>query len=309
MDKTIQDLIPDDFEETLLEEGIEVIEEEILPEGIGATYYPRLSAPSILDKNYIHYTKGGYNTCILIKGDSCLPNCVGYAWGRWRELLGATPKLSRANAEMWWGNTVDGYKRGSTPRLGAVCCWRKGKAGVASDGAGHVAIVERINSDGSITLSNSGYGGSRFYLTTLKAPYNIGSEYTHQGFIYLPIEYIDKLVEDGTFGAKSVTALQQFLGTYQDGIISGQSKTSRPYHTALVSVAYGRGGSSCIRALQGYINRQGFNAGKEDGMFGPQTIKAVQQFLNKKLGLSLATDMYFGPKTAQALQKFLNNQL
>lgn len=154
-----------------------------------AKYKPRLDAPSTRDKNWIHYSKGGYNYCIEIKNGSCLPNCVGYAWGRWRELLGKKHNLSTRNAENWWGNTDDGYKRGQTPKVGAVMCWRKGKAGVSSDGAGHVAVVERINDDGSVTYSNSNYSGTRFYTKTLKAPYKLGSAYTFQGFIYLPITF------------------------------------------------------------------------------------------------------------------------
>ncbi len=150
------------------------------------SYNPRLSAPSSSDKNWVHYTDNGYNYCIMIDGTSTLPNCVGYAWGRWREVLDKYHNLSRGNAENWWGNTGDGYERGTTPKIGAVICWRKGVAGVSSDGAGHVGIVEKINSDGTITISNSAYKSTRFYLTTLKYPYNVGSSYTFQGFIYLP---------------------------------------------------------------------------------------------------------------------------
>lgn len=155
-----------------------------------AKYTPRLTAPSTTDKNWIHYSKGGYNYCIEIKNGSCLPNCVGYAWGRWREILGKKHKLSLNNAENWWGNTADGYKRGQIPKVGAIMCWRKGKAGVSSDGAGHVAVVEKINSDGSVTYSNSNYSGTRFFTKTSKAPYALGSSaYVFQGFIYLPIEF------------------------------------------------------------------------------------------------------------------------
>ena len=154
-----------------------------------AEYKPRLTAPGATDKNYIKTTHGGYNYCIKIGSDgSCLPNCVGYAWGRWRELLGKFHNLSRGNAENWWG-TSDGYGRGQEPRLGAVMCWRKGQAGNANDGAGHVAIVERINADGSITYSQSNYGGTRWELKTKSYPYSLGSAYTFQGFIYLPISF------------------------------------------------------------------------------------------------------------------------
>lgn len=149
------------------------------------TFKPRLSAPAATDKHWIHTSKGGLNSCILISGNSCLPNCVGYAWGRFYEILGKAPKLSRANAEMWFG-TKDGYKRGQTPKLGAVICWRKGKAGWASDGAGHVAIVEKVNADGSIVVSESGYKAFRFRTRVLRPPYAIGSAYVFQGFIYNP---------------------------------------------------------------------------------------------------------------------------
>lgn len=177
-----------------------------------ATYKSRLMAPSSTDKNWLHTSAGGYNSCIKIKNGSVLPNCVGYAWGRWRELLGANPKLSRSNAENWWGK-ADGYERGQTPKLGAVICWAKGKVGVGSDGAGHVAIVEQIKADGSIITSNSGYGGSRFYKKTLKPPYALKG-YTLQGFIYLPMVFDNEIKEVwATEGAKSF--LRTLAGTYK----------------------------------------------------------------------------------------------
>ena len=148
----------------------------------------RLSAPSTTDKYWIKTTYGGKNECILINSStgSCLPNCVGYAWGRAYEIMGKRPKLSKGNAENWWGYN-DGYSRGQTPKLGAIACWRKGKAGDSSDGAGHVAVVEKVNGK-DFTSSNSGYGGTRFWTQSHKASnnYNIGSAYTFQGFIYLP---------------------------------------------------------------------------------------------------------------------------
>lgn len=153
-----------------------------------AVFKPQTEAPSTTDKNYIHYTKGGYNYCIEIKNGSCLSNCVGYAWGRWRCLLGKYHNLSRANAENWWGYTKDGYKRGQTPKLGAVVCWSKGKVGVESDGAGHVGIVEKITDD-SVVVSMSAYGGTRWFTRTFKkGSYNYNG-FAFQGFIYPPIEF------------------------------------------------------------------------------------------------------------------------
>ena len=152
-------------------------------------FVPRLTAPSAADKYYLHTSKGGLNECIHISGGSCLPNCVGYAWGRFYEITGERPKLSRANAEMWYGFTADGYKRSSTPALGAIVCWSKGVVGNENDGAGHVAVVERIETNGDIVTSNSAYGGSRFYTQTYKksAGYCFGA-YKFQGFILPPVQ-------------------------------------------------------------------------------------------------------------------------
>lgn len=115
-----------------------------------------------------------------------------YAWGRAYESWGKKPALSRSNAENWYPNTSDGYKRGKTPKLGAIICWRKGKAGYAADGAGHVAVVEQINKDGTIMVSNSNYSGTRFFTKTLSPKNNwaIGTGLTFQGFIYPPVEMV-----------------------------------------------------------------------------------------------------------------------
>jgi surface antigen len=153
-----------------------------------AKFVQQTSAPSTTDKNYIHYTEGGYNYCIEIKNGSCLPNCTGYAWGRWRCLLGKFHNLSRRNAENWWGNTKDGYKRGQIPKLGAVVCWKKGQVEKESDGAGHVGIVEKITLD-SVVVSMSAWGGTRWFTRTFKKGSYSYNCYVFQGFIYLPIEF------------------------------------------------------------------------------------------------------------------------
>ena len=143
------------------------------------TYKSRTAAPSKDNKHF-------YKDNVFEKAGYGLPNCTAYAWGRFYELLGTKPKLSTSNAENWW-NHNDGYKRGQVPKLGAVICWRKGKAGNGADGAGHVAIVEKVYADGSILISQSGWKASKTMWTqTLKPPYKYGSAYTLQGFIYNP---------------------------------------------------------------------------------------------------------------------------
>ncbi len=148
----------------------------------------RSSSPAVNNKYYISAEHGGYNKCIIINksNGSCIPNCVGYAYGRFMEEAGLTEcKLSRANAENWYAYTADGYKRGSTPKIGAVMCWRRGVAGKASDGAGHVGIVEDITGD-EITVSMSAYNGYRFGVKKFKKGAYDYSGLIFQGFIYNP---------------------------------------------------------------------------------------------------------------------------
>lgn len=148
----------------------------------GPVFTPRMTAPSATDKNWINTGYGGKNRCIVINSStgSVIPNCTGYAWGRFMEILGSTPSLSTSNAGMWYSYTSDGYGRGSTPKLGAVLCM--GKPGAA----GHVAIVEKINSDGSIVTSESGYNSKRFWTSTRQPPNYCKPPYYFQGFIYNP---------------------------------------------------------------------------------------------------------------------------
>jgi nucleoid-associated protein YgaU len=164
-------------------------------------FKPRTEAPSKSNKYYINIKYKGYDRAMVIdkKTGSCLPNCCGLVHARFLESQNQTnykkyDKLPTGNAENYFGYTKDGYKRGKTPKLGAVICWRKGKAGVESDGAGHVAFVEKIYSNGDILTSNSAYGGSRFFTKKIlkSKDYAFGSGYTFQGFIYNPCNFEDE---------------------------------------------------------------------------------------------------------------------
>lgn len=155
-----------------------------------AEYVPRLTAPSENNRYFFAdnvFEQSGYG----------MPNCTAYAWGRFYEICETYPKLSTSNAENWFGH-ADGYNRGSKPKLGAVICWRKGQAGVSSDGAGHVAIVEQINADGSIVTSESGWNSTFFWTTTRNnsnGNWGEGGSYVFQGFIYNPIDFEDEGVQ------------------------------------------------------------------------------------------------------------------
>lgn len=118
-----------------------------------------------------------------------LPNCTAYCWGRWGELLNDSHSLPTSDAYKWLSdNTV--YEEGQTPKLGAVAVFRYGEREY-----GHVAIVEQINSDGSIVTSNSAYSGTYFYTQTLtkESGYTWDSSVNFLGFIYFPKDFISEI--------------------------------------------------------------------------------------------------------------------
>lgn len=103
-----------------------------------------------------------------------------------------------------------------------------------------------------------------------------------------------KLEVDGWLGTLSVTRWQQVMGTYVDGIVSGQSAIDAPRFPALVAVEIGSGGSDLVRAIQKVVGAT------IDGYMGKNTIKGIQR------RLSVSQDGYLGPITAKAIQKRLN---
>lgn len=140
-------------------------------------FKPRMDASGIRGSPYWYsnnpFYQAGYG----------LPNCTCYVWGRWFEITGIAPNLPLGNANTWFDTAKGmGLKVGSIPALGSIICtWY-------ADG-GHVAIVEQINEDGSIIVSNSGWPSTFFWIETLYppnylAPWMPGNAYV-QGFIYL----------------------------------------------------------------------------------------------------------------------------
>lgn len=163
-------------------------------------FTPRLTAPNKTDRHFINYSKGGYNTCIVINQSTgyVMPNCVGYAQGRLLEIRSeskANWKLPACNAEDWYDTAkAQGLQVGQTPKLGAVVCWRAGNTHNSADGAGHVAIVEEIKPNGDIVVSQSAYGGQEFYLSTLTkaSGYMYAASRPLVGFIYCGIDFDDE---------------------------------------------------------------------------------------------------------------------
>lgn len=162
-------------------------------------FKPRLTRPESGNKYYNTPDAGGYAVGAikgnpLLAGCNVLANCVGYAAGRFNEIIGAACwkyLTYPPDAENFADVAVQqGLKIGTDPQLGAIIVWAKGKTWTAADGCGHVAVVEQINSDGSIITSESGYGCANPFWTTHREKgggnWGAGSEYKFIGFVYQP---------------------------------------------------------------------------------------------------------------------------
>jgi len=170
-------------------------------------FIPRTEKPIKGNKFYMTKASGGYSNAI--KGsptDECdvLSNCVGYAVGRFHEICNdkSMHYLKPVNAENFIQYMDKTLIVGQIPKLGACMVWQKGATLKSSDGAGHVAIVEQINPDGSIITSESGYKAKKPWWMQVRKDdgnWGQGKDYKFLGFIYNPaVEDLQKGVQELT---------------------------------------------------------------------------------------------------------------
>lgn len=171
----------------------------------------RTSLPEKGNKFYNTKNSGGYSYCIVGKptcdGLNVLANCVGYACGRFNEIIGKMdyPYLN-CNAEDFIvrGKSL-GLKVSDKPTLGGIMVW-EGKGSLA----GHVAIVEKIIDENTIYTSESGYESAYFWNSTRKrgiGNWGAGSSYKYIGCLInpsvnelKPLDEIAKDVINGKYG-------------------------------------------------------------------------------------------------------------
>lgn len=257
-----------------------------------AVFKPRTTKPEAGNKYYITKAKGGYSNAIQGRptDPNCdvLSNCVGYAYGRFNEIggYGYCKYLSPVNAENFI-QYAGSLEVGQTPRLGACMVWKKGATLSNSDGAGHVAIVEKIISSTQIVTSESGYGSSTPFWTKTRNKGNgnwgAGSGYTFLGFIYNPAPCCTGFGSTSTSNTTSTSAsysLKQFVtdvqkatGAKQDGI-AGPETLSK---TKTLSKSY-NSRHALVLAVQKRLIALGYNPGKADGIYGANTAYAVAKF-------------------------------
>lgn len=121
-----------------------------LPEK-GNIYYnrPNIGVNPCIRGNYPYDSKNPTGW----PGLNVLPNCTGWATGRFNEKIGkGTCKyLGKGDAKAYYSVArKQGLKTGSVPKIGACVVWDDGSYG-------HVAIVEEIIDEETIIVSQSGW--------------------------------------------------------------------------------------------------------------------------------------------------------
>lgn len=251
----------------------------------------RTTCPSN-NKYYIRQVNGGWNGAVQGKptksGANVLSNCVGYANGRFAEIqgLGYIKYQLVCNAENFIEKAkAYGLKISSTPKQGGIMVWQKGNTLNSYDGAGHVAIVERVDSTNKIYTSESAYGGSAFYNATRtnnNGRWGMSSAYHFRGCIENP-------------------AIKNVKKTYSATFPKLPARGYFKYDPKKPKIIYDSG--TQVRNVQKFLNWAiGANL-VVDGDYGPATYNAVKAF-EKAVGIR--QDGLFGKdclKKAKAYKK------
>lgn len=248
-------------------------------------FVPRLTKPEKGNKYYITKASGGWSSAIKGKPTDAdcdvLANCVGYAYGRFNEIVGAgsCKYLNPVNAERFI-DFAGNCKTGNTPKLGAIMVWCKGNKKTSADGAGHVAVVEKIISATEVVTSESGYNAARPFWTQTRKKGNgnwgQSSSYKFEGFIYNPaVDAADTPSTEATENKTEVEKVNVSIAVVKKGVKGEMVKT--------------------VQTLLNYRNNAKLDV---DGSCGPATDKAIRAF-QKAHGLDV--DGSCGAKTWAAL--------
>lgn len=280
----------------------------------------RTSKPAAWMAVYNNYNAGGWSWCINGRPtdpvSNVLANCVGYACGRFHEIYNELtgyngmkfPQLC-CNAEDFWTVAANlGLKRGLTPKPGAIMVWEG-----LGDLAGHVAIVERVDSESQVYTSESGYDSPAFWNATRykgDGNWGAGGSYRFLGFIYNPA--VKDQVVVGVWDHVTTEYAQKAYGVKVTGAILHQYKKSRKYCPNCVPRSK-EGGSWAFDSSEGYsplivaIQKEcGLNYKKTSKKYGHFT-KPTRKALQKILGVEV--DGTFGPESVKAFQKHVKKKL
>lgn len=189
---------------------------------------PQLRIPNNGDPYYNTKSIGGYNPCIAgnptrrLQGLNVLPNCVGWAVGRFNAIgeYGKCRYLGSTNA-CYFINLAKSQRLEISldPTLGGVMVWKGGKTG-----EGHVAVVEAVLGGNKVITSESEYYGRPFCnFTRVRSDGNwrqgcywMGASYKYLGCIVHPDVEDDEVITDRKLYNKDTNQIVTVKGILKD---------------------------------------------------------------------------------------------
>jgi len=251
-------------------------------------FRPRLTIPKSGNPYYNTTAVGGYAVGAILgnplqNGLNILANCVGYAAARFNEIINKDKWLFLTyppNAEDFIDKAkAEGLTILDKPEIGSVIVWAKGKTHYSDDGCGHVAVVEKVNEDGTIVTSESGYGCTNPFWTSTRnnsdGNWGAGSTYTFLGFIKNPaINKNTKVVDDPV----TPNPYKEPTRLLKEGCSGEDVKWLQWYLTEYAYYKDGVNGTFDIYTLGGLLAFQLKNNLATDGLCGTATITALKNY-------------------------------
>lgn len=251
----------------------------------------RTTAPSNDNKYYLQPAGGGYNQCIAGNSSnpykkrpttySVLPNCVGYAYGRYLEYWGLTKAngLPTCNAKDWYAVARNnGYKCSKTPTVGSVAVF-------SGNQYGHVAFVEEVKNNGDIVISESNWSHAFFAVKTITkaSGYLYCYGYPLIGFVANPNATAtpsNTTTSDG-IGGNDMTRGYFKNGDKNEGVYALKQMLIALKAKGIITTAmddnnvFGAGTENAVKEVQKKANIT------VDGLAGKDTLSACRKLLSK----------------------------
>ena len=249
------------------------------------------------NKYYIRLVSGGLNGAVegdpAIAGANVLCNCVGYANGRFNEIIN-DPDLKGVNKAFKYqlvcnaenfieSAKAQGLKVSKKPVQGGIMVWQKGATLGGGDGAGHVAVVEAVYDDGTIITSESGWASwafKRIKRDNANGRWGQNSLYKFRGCIINPSAKSEVIKP---FKYKPSTPYKGKLpkGTVKEGDKSADVKRMKAFLNWCCNTKFtGKGGcgEGTVKALKRWEKTYGL---EPDGVWGPACLKKAQEIVEK----------------------------
>lgn len=228
------------------------------------------------NKFYITRSRGGYSLCIegSPRDSSCnvLANCVGYACGRFNEIIGSMkyPTLN-CNAEKFIDRAKSlGLQTSNVPTLGGIMVWAQGSTTNNNDGCGHVAVVERIIDSNTIYTSESSYGGSAFYNATRRnsnGRWGLSASFNFIGCIINPaigdVHYVSPTNANNTYTVKhgdNLTKIANMFKTTVEKLVNfnGIKDKDKIYEGQKIVIPGGSTGGDTSASVRGIVKGRNY---------------------------------------------------